>query len=78
MTLHADDPGSLTLNRAARAPLDTLVRRDRERTGRLSPTTAEERIAAMRRIAARVAKLPVLDDRSPDEILGYDESGLPA
>ncbi len=74
MTLHADDPGFLPLDRASRAQLV----RNRERIGRAAPTTAEERIAAMRRIAARVAKLPVLDDRSPDELLGYDESGLPA
>ncbi|MCF7995289.1 MAG: type II toxin-antitoxin system VapB family antitoxin [Chromatiaceae bacterium] len=28
-------------------------------------------------IAGRAAKLPVLDARSADEILGYDENGLP-
>lgn len=28
-------------------------------------------------IAERCAALPVLDSRTPDEILGYDESGLP-
>ncbi len=28
-------------------------------------------------IAQQVARLPVLDHRSPDEILGYDEHGLP-
>ena len=27
---------------------------------------------------ARLRTLPVLDDRVPDEILGYDEHGLPA
>jgi len=31
----------------------------------------------IREIQERVAKLPVLDDRSPDELLGYDEWGLP-
>lgn len=31
----------------------------------------------IRAIAARCASLPVLDSRSPDEILGYDEDGLP-
>jgi len=25
-----------------------------------------------------VAALPVLDDRAPEEIIGYDEHGLPA
>lgn len=34
------------------------------------------RLAAIRAIQERVAKLPVLDDRSDDEILGYDENGL--
>jgi antitoxin VapB len=33
-----------------------------------------EELAASRR---RWAKLPVLDNRSADEILGYDENGLP-
>lgn len=33
--------------------------------------------AGLRRIQADVAALPVLDDRTPDEILGYDEHGLP-
>jgi antitoxin VapB len=31
----------------------------------------------IRKIQARTASLPVLDDRTPDEILGYDENGLP-
>lgn len=29
------------------------------------------------RIQERIARLPVLDDRSDDEILGYGEHGLP-
>jgi hypothetical protein len=28
-------------------------------------------------IALHCSRLPVLDSRSPDEILGYDENGLP-
>jgi hypothetical protein len=31
----------------------------------------------LRRIADHCAALPVLDARSPDEILGYDEHGVP-
>lgn len=38
---------------------------------------AEVRKQEILRIAKEVAALPVLDDRSPDEILGYDEDGLP-
>jgi antitoxin VapB len=29
------------------------------------------------RIGARCAALPVLDDRAADEIIGYDEDGVP-
>jgi antitoxin VapB len=42
----------------------------RRRHGR--PLTEE-----LRAIGERVAALPVLDSRSPDEILDYDERGLP-
>ena len=34
-------------------------------------------IASVRAIQERVARLPVLDDRPADEILGYDADGLP-
>jgi antitoxin VapB len=34
-------------------------------------------ISDVRAIQERVAKLPVLDDRTDDEILGYDKDGLP-
>jgi antitoxin VapB len=37
----------------------------------------EELIAGMREISDRFAALPVYDTRTPDEILGYDENGLP-
>lgn len=37
----------------------------------------EEFRALVRRIQDEVAKLPILDNRTPDEILGYDENGLP-
>ena len=32
---------------------------------------------AIAEICARMDALPVLDDRTPDEILGYDEFGIP-
>ena len=31
----------------------------------------------LRAVRERCRKLPVLDNRTPDEILGYDDSGLP-
>lgn len=36
----------------------------------------EHRIRELLRIARKIASLPVLDDRSPEELL-YDEDGLP-
>ena len=33
--------------------------------------------ARLDRLADDVAALPVVDDRTPDELLGYDEAGLP-
>jgi hypothetical protein len=38
------------------------------------PQDVAERI---QRLVDEVAVLPVLDDRSPDEIIGYDEHGVP-
>jgi hypothetical protein len=35
----------------------------------------DELLARVRAIQAAVAQLPVLDVRSPDEILGYNEHG---
>ena len=42
-------------------------------TGR-NPDTFE---ADVERIVAEVSRLPVLDDRTADDIVGYDEHGLP-
>jgi antitoxin VapB len=44
------------------------------RQPRRDPAQIEE---ALRDIGQRCSKLPVLDNRTADEILGYDESGLP-
>lgn len=44
-------------------------------TGRSRAVPLREDLAAIRR---RCASLPVLDDRPADELLGYDEHGLPA
>lgn len=55
----------------------TIAVRERlERIGRVAPI--EVRKQELLRIAERAAALPVLDDRTPDEIIGYDEDGLPA
>jgi antitoxin VapB len=37
----------------------------------------EQRLLEIRKISERSAGLPVFDERSAAEILGYDETGLP-
>ncbi len=49
---------------------DRLARLRRERTQRRLADELDE-------IALRCARLPVRDSRTPDEILGYDEHGVP-
>jgi len=50
----------------------------RERLERLQGAVpSERRLDEVRRIVAKVAEMPVFDDRPADEILGYDERGLP-
>jgi antitoxin VapB len=46
----------------------------------VSPSTRPSRdalLAEMTRVTDQFADLPVLDSRSADEIIGYDELGLP-
>jgi len=43
-----------------------------------SAAETEERLRRMRAISDRVAALPLIDDRSLEELLGYDEHGLPS
>ena len=38
--------------------------------------TEKLRLQKLRAIADQCSSLPVLDSRSPDEILGYDETGI--
>ncbi|PVM83050.1 type II toxin-antitoxin system VapB family antitoxin [Caulobacter endophyticus] len=54
---------------AVRAELDRMPPRRR-------PKTREEKLAFIAELQARSAALPVLDPRTPEELL-YDEDGLP-
>jgi antitoxin VapB len=50
----------------------------RDRLARLRRERIRRRLAdELDEIATHCARLPVLDSRRPDEILGYDENGLP-
>jgi antitoxin VapB len=46
-----------------------------ERARRHGSTGVEQRL---RRLAAEARKIPVLDPRAADDIIGYDDHGLPA
>ncbi|MGH3730884.1 MAG: type II toxin-antitoxin system VapB family antitoxin [Micromonosporaceae bacterium] len=65
-------------NRTGETLTEAVVTALRERLARQSGRTRalalREELSAIRR---RCASLPVLDDRAPDEILGYDAQGLP-
>jgi antitoxin VapB len=83
MALNIKDPKTDTLARElAQTTGETITeavtvavqeRLDRLRAGRRSRRLADE----LDEIALRCAALPVLDERSEDEILGYDLDGLP-
>jgi antitoxin VapB len=62
-----------TLTQAVRTALAERLERERLKRGKTADLEAE-----IDAIVRRVAALPVLDDRSPDEIIGYDENGLPS
>lgn len=54
--------------------LKALRERLQRESGRRSAEDFREEVARMQ---ARIARLPRLDARSDDELLGYDERGLP-
>lgn len=73
----------IVLNALRRRALDEMresIERDAKREPTKFPTdeeAARRTDAAIKEIQQHLAKLPVVDNRSPDELLGYDEWGLP-
>jgi len=61
-----------TLTQAVRISLAERLARERLKRGRSANLAAE-----LQAIFKRLDALPDLDPRSADEIIGYDESGLP-
>ena len=56
----------------------TILQALRERHQRVRAARQQEQLMEdLTAIARRAAALPELDRRSPDEIIGYDEHGLP-
>ena len=85
MTLHIKDPKAdklarelakitgETLTEAVTNALEEQLRRKK----RMTKAAKEARHAAIMDIIAQIDELPVYDDRSPEEIISYDENGLP-
>ena len=72
--LLANELAKLTGESVAHAVIVAL----RERLGREKRRRQLSLAEELARIGKECATLPVLDSRLPDEILGYDEKGLPA
>ncbi len=71
------------LARISGKPITEAVRdslkRELERARVIAQVTPKAGLAErLMAIGREVAAMPVLDDRTPDEILGYDENGLPS
>lgn len=84
MALSIKDPEADRLARAlaartgeslTQAVVVALRERLARETGLAHVTPVREELAEIRR---RCAALPVIDSRAADEIIGYDERGLPA
>ena len=61
-----------TITEAVRVAVHDRLEREQRRRGK----TVD--LARIDEIVAQLAALPVVDDRSPDELIGYDEHGLPS
>jgi antitoxin VapB len=66
----ADKTGESLTGAIQRALQERLDRLKRERRSQIV-------VGQLQEILRRVDQLPILDSRSPDQILGYDEEGLP-
>lgn len=57
---------------------DAILLALRERLAREGGRASTGVTERLRRLAVDVAELPVLDDRPAEELVGYDQRGLPA
>ncbi len=71
----ARELAELTGETMTEAILQALKERLRREQGKAYPIPLHEELQVIRE---RCAALPVLDEREPDEILGYDVNGIPS
>lgn len=71
----ARELAALTGEGLTEAVINALKERLRRERGRVYPVPLGEELALIRE---RCSRLPVLDDRSAEEIVGYDDDGAPA
>ena len=83
MAISLKDPEADRLARAVAAKTGetltaAIVTALRERLARLRAKPSRRRLRdELREIGERCAALPTIDQRTADEILGYDEQGMP-
>ena len=82
MTIYIEDERTESLveeltRRTGESPAEAIAVATEERLGRLPAKTGRIDQERLRKVLARLDALPDLDDRTPDEILGYDRHGLP-
>lgn len=66
-----------SVNKQAVVLLEQALATQTTEPANVSADLFNQRMAALMAIGKSFANLPVLDSRSDDEIMGYDEHGLP-
>ena len=82
MALNIKDPEADALARKLAARMgesltEAVLNALKERLRRTENARRSDLVRDLEEIGRHCSNLPVLDDRTPDEILGYDENGLP-
>ena len=83
MALNIGDPEAERLatelaSHAGETKTEAVIKALRERLARIRQPRADHNLAKeLEEIADHCASLPLLDSRSVDEIVGYDEQGMP-
>ena len=57
---------------------DAVTNALRERLDRVRSSTRMDIAERLNRLSLEYSAMPVADDRTPEEILGYDQNGLPS